>query len=110
MASEQCVGVHPHTPGELSSGLLGNTRPWRDPLVLTVWSICTHSGFWALFQNVCCGPYMSQNLIRQADLDKFTPKGQYHEHWVGSGNGPSDDLRSRGNSLFLARKPQFPQG
>ncbi|XP_057625591.1 dynein axonemal heavy chain 1 [Chionomys nivalis] len=24
--------------------------------------------------NVCRGPYMSQNLIRKADLDKFTPK------------------------------------
>ncbi|KAL1781246.1 dynein heavy chain 1, axonemal, partial [Sigmodon hispidus] len=24
--------------------------------------------------NVCHGPYMSQNLIRKADLDKFTPK------------------------------------
>ncbi|ERE91881.1 dynein heavy chain 1, axonemal-like protein [Cricetulus griseus] len=24
--------------------------------------------------NVCCGPYVSQNLIRKADLDKFTPK------------------------------------
>ncbi|XP_038950112.1 dynein axonemal heavy chain 1 isoform X1 [Rattus norvegicus] len=26
--------------------------------------------------DVCCGPYLSQNLIRQADLDKFTPKAE----------------------------------
>uniref|UniRef100_G3TQL9 Dynein axonemal heavy chain 1 n=1 Tax=Loxodonta africana TaxID=9785 RepID=G3TQL9_LOXAF len=26
--------------------------------------------------NVCCGPYVHQDLLRQADLDKFTPKGQ----------------------------------
>lgn len=100
----------PHTPGVLSGGLLGNTQPWSHPWVLTGWNVCTHSGFWALFQNVCCGPYMSQNLIRQADLDKFTPKGQCHEHWVGSGNGPSDYLRSHGNDLFLAESLSFLKG
>lgn len=53
---------------------------------------------------------MSQNLIRQADLDKFTPKGQCHEHWVGRGNGPSDYPRSHGNDLFLAESLSFLKG
>lgn len=44
---------------------------------------------------------MSQNLIRKADLDKFTPKGQYWEVWAYSVNGHSDYLRPRGNGLFL---------
>lgn len=26
--------------------------------------------------DVCCGPYLSQNLIHQADFDKFTPKAE----------------------------------
>lgn len=105
---------HPLWPlnnvSELTPIILGNTQPWSHPLVLTVWSICTHSGFWALFQDVCCGPYLSQNLIRQADLDKFTPKGQCHEHWTGSGNGHSDYLRSHGNSLFSAESFSFLEG
>jgi hypothetical protein len=38
-----------------------------------------NSGVW--FQNVCRGPCVKQNLLRQADLDKFTPKGQYSGGW-----------------------------
>lgn len=53
---------------------------------------------------------MTQNLIRQADLDKFTPKGQCHEHWTGGGNGHSDYLGSHGNSLFLAESLGFLKG
>lgn len=57
--------------------LKGGTWPQGPSRVLPVPGMLTHTqGSAVWFQEVCRGPRMSQNLLRQADLDKFTPRGQ----------------------------------
>ncbi|XP_004631750.1 dynein heavy chain 1, axonemal [Octodon degus] len=58
--------------------------------------------------NVCCGPSVNQNFLRQADLDKFTPK-------VGSFVIPEDfeermEQQSIGPSTQLLSQTDFPLG
>ncbi|EHB12979.1 Dynein heavy chain 1, axonemal [Heterocephalus glaber] len=63
-------------------------------------------GFGVSFQNVCCGPSVNQNFLRQADLDKFTPK-------VGSFVIPEDfeermEQQCIGSTTQLLSKTDFP--
>ncbi|XP_004864511.1 dynein heavy chain 1, axonemal isoform X4 [Heterocephalus glaber] len=56
--------------------------------------------------NVCCGPSVNQNFLRQADLDKFTPK-------VGSFVIPEDfeermEQQCIGSTTQLLSKTDFP--
>lgn len=94
----------------LSLGPCGASRwPW-GPLqvlpVLEMFALPQGSGVW--FQEVCRGPCMTQDLLRQADLDKFTPKGQYPgglSGWKPLESGPL----ALGRLSSLSLGSQFPQ-
>lgn len=72
------------TPGMLSGGHGGDTWPWGPYQILPVLGMFTlPQGYGVWFQEVCRGPCTNQDLLRQANLDKFTPRGQCPGGWVG---------------------------
>uniref|UniRef100_G1R661 Dynein axonemal heavy chain 1 n=1 Tax=Nomascus leucogenys TaxID=61853 RepID=G1R661_NOMLE len=91
----------PHLP--LPPGAWARGPSW----VLPVPGRLTHTqGSMVWFQEVCRGPRMSQNLLRQADLDKFTPR-------VGTFEVPEDfqermEQQCIGSTTQLLTQTDFP--